>query len=285
MSELRTHASRAKHRIKAGIGRLERRFQYPNDRITDLPIVFGNAMAKAGSHILLQYLEGLCLFTPLIIGDPYPIRTITASGRKRSDEEVYLDLRRLRPGDIGWGYLPGKENFIREIVGDGRINYFIYRDPRDKIISHIFYAMDIHEGHAMRDYYFSLSSMEARITSTITGVPGLIQNIRASYDSYLAWFDQPDVLTISFEDLVNSRKKSLTRMIAHIERNNFAIPLEKNAAFDILNQAMSPERSSTFRAGRSGGWNEYFSKENIELFKEVTGDLLVKLGYEASGNW
>ena len=285
MSELRTHASRTKHRIKAGIGRLGRRFQYPNDRITDLPIVFGNAMAKAGSHILLQYLEGLSLFTPLIIGDPYPIRNITASGRKRSDGEVCSDLRRLRPGDIGWGYLPGKEIFIREIVGDGRINYFIYRDPRDKIISHIFYAMEIHESHAMREYYLSLSSMEERVTATIKGVPGLIQNIRASYESYLAWFDQPDVLTISFEDLVNSRKESLSRMIAHLELNNFTIPLEKTTAFDVLNQAMSPERSSTFRTGRSGGWSEYFSKGNIELFKEVTGDLLVKLGYEAAENW
>jgi len=284
MSELRAHASRAKHRIKAGIRRLERRFQYPNDRITDLPIVFGNAMAKAGSHMLLQYLEGLCLFTPLIIGDPYPIRTITTSGRKRSEEEVCSDLKRLRPGDIGWGYLPGKEIFIREIIGDGRINYFIYRDPRDKIISHIFYAMEIHEGHAMREYYLSLSSMEERVTATIKGVPGLIQNIRASYEGYLAWFDQPDVFTVSFEDLVNHRQESV-RMISHLDRNNFAIPLEKNAAFDVLNQAMSPERSSTFRSGRSGDWSEYFSKGNIELFKEVTGDLLVKLGYEASENW
>jgi hypothetical protein len=285
MSELRTHASRTKHRIKAGIGRLGRRFYYPKDRITDLPIVFGNAMAKAGSHILLQYLEGLSLFTPLIVGDPYPIRTITASGRKRSNEEVCSDLRRLRPGDIGWGYLPGKEIFIREIVGDGKINYFIYRDPRDKIISHIFYAMEIHKGHAMREYYFSLPSMEERITATIKGVPGLIQNIRASYESYLAWFDQPGVLTISFEDLVNRRKESLTRMISHLDRNNFTIHLEKTAAFDVLNQAMSPERSSTFRSGRSGGWSEYFSKSNIGLFKEMTGDLLVKLGYEASENW
>ena len=260
MSVLRTHASRTKHRIKAGIGRLGRRFQYPNDRIADLPIVFGNAMAKAGSHILLQYLEGLSLFTPLIIGDPYPIRTITASGRKRSDEEVCSDLWRLRPGDFGWVYLPGKEIFIREIVGDGRINYFIYRDPRDKIISHIFYAMEIYEGHAMREYYFSLPSMEERITATIKGVPGLIQNIRASYESYLAWFDQPDVLTISFEDLVNRRNESLNRMISYLERNNFTIPIEKNAAYEILNQSMSPERSSTYRSGQSGGWREYFSK-------------------------
>jgi len=242
-------------------------------------------MAKAGSHILLQYLEGLCLFTPLIIGDPYPIRTITTSGRKRSDEEVCSDLKRLRPGDIGWGYLPGKEIFIREIIGDGRINYFIYRDPRDKIISHIFYAMEIHEGHAMREYYFSLSSMEERITATIKGVPGLIQNIRASYEGYLAWFDQPDVFTVSFEDLVNHRKESLSRMISHLDRNNFAIHLDTNAAFDVLNQAMSPERSPTFRSGRSGSWSEYFSKGNIELFKEVTGDLLVTLGYEAVENW
>ena len=285
MSELRTHASRTKHRIKARIGRLGRRFKYPNDRISDLPIVFGNAMAKAGSHILLQYLEGLCLFTPLIIGDPYPIRTITASGRKRSDEEVCSDLRRLRPGDVGWGYLPGKEIFIREIIGDGRINYFIYRDPRDKIISHIFYAMEIYKGHAMREYYFSLSSMEERITATIKGVPGLIQNIRTSYESYLAWFEQPDVFTVSFEDLVNHRKETLSRMITYLGRNNFVIPLEKNAAYDVLIQAMLPERSSTFRSGRSGDWSEYFSKENIKLFKEVSGDLLIKLGYEASENW
>lgn len=242
-------------------------------------------MAKAGSHILSQFLEGLSTVSPFVYTDLHPIRTITPGGSLRSEDEVLSDLRRLEPGDMAWGYIPGTERYIQEFVQLRRVNYFVYRDPRDKIISTIKYAMDIHEGHAMREYFYAQNTMEERITAVICGVPGYTNDIRTSYGSYLAWFDQPQVMCISFEELVNEREASLERMLSYLEDTGVSFSLDYATLFSILNSSMSPERSPTFRRGTSGGWRDSFTEKNKDEFKQTAGDLLIRLGYESSNDW
>jgi hypothetical protein len=41
----------------------------------------------------------------------------------------------------------------------------------------------------------------------------------------------------------------------------------------------------TFRKGQIGGWREEFSEEHERAVKEVSGSLLVELGYEAGPDW
>jgi hypothetical protein len=52
-----------------------------------------------------------------------------------------------------------------------------------------------------------------------------------------------------------------------------------------LVEAIQPKKSHTFRSGKTGGWREHFTEEHKTLFKEVAGELLVKLGYEKSNDW
>jgi hypothetical protein len=35
----------------------------------------------------------------------------------------------------------------------------------------------------------------------------------------------------------------------------------------------------------TGGWRDFFTEEHKPLFKEVAGDLMVRLGYERSNDW
>ena len=254
-------------------------------RVDALPAVFGNSMAKAGSHLLAQYLEGLTAISPLLFLDPFPIRTITAEGRRLEAEEVVGHLRRLRAGEIRWGYLPGRPEYVGALLEGNRVAYFLMRDPRDKVISHILYALEIHKGHAMRRYYAELPDMETRIERTIRGVPGMVQDIRSSYESYLAWLDQPRTLTVSFEDLVRDREATLLRMLAHVEAAGVELQTDRQEALAVLNRRMAPGRSPTYRAGRPGNWQQYFTEANKRSFKEVTGDLLVRLGYEQGSEW
>ena len=41
----------------------------------------------------------------------------------------------------------------------------------------------------------------------------------------------------------------------------------------------------TFRAGKTGSWKTYFIDDHKKLFKDVAGDLVVKLGCEKDNNW
>jgi sulfotransferase 6B1 len=52
-----------------------------------------------------------------------------------------------------------------------------------------------------------------------------------------------------------------------------------------LEASINPTKSPTFRSGKTGEWKKHFTEEHKSLFKEVAGDLLVKLGYERDGNW
>jgi hypothetical protein len=264
--------------------RLLRRIRY-GDRPADWPAVFGNSMAKAGSHLLAQYLEGVTRITPLLFLEPAPIRTITAEGRHQTMEWVLRELSQLRPGEIRWGYLPSRPEFVEGLLRGNRVVYFLYRDPRDKVVSHILYALDIHKRHAMHGYYKDLPGMEERIEATIRGVPGLVKDIRSSYESYLAWLQQPAVLAMAYEDLMLNREAALPRMLAHLERGGVEFRVDQAQALTILQAAMSPDRSPTYRAGSPGNWRSFFSEANKRAFKDVAGDLLTRLGYEQGTDW
>jgi len=268
--------------------RLNQRIKFYSHFSNDLPIVFGNAMPKSGSHILSQFLEGLSLISPLVFTDIHPIRIYTVEGRHRSQEEILYDIDRLKNGDIGWGYLRASEANVKKFTASPMLVYFAYRDPRDVIISHILYAMNIHEGHRMRPYYKSLSTMEKRIESTIAGVQSKdvsYPDIRTDYERYLPWLEQPEVFSVRFEDIIYNREEMLNKMLDHLENKGVSFAVDRKNACNILNETMAPSRSPTFRSGTSGSWREYFSEANKRLFKEVAGDLLIRLGYEHSNDW
>jgi hypothetical protein len=255
----------------------------PRDR---LPVVFGNAITKSGSHLLAQYLQGVSAVTALVFTSEQPVRKIAPEGRERKDMRVSKDLTRLKPGDIAWGYIPSRSPFTEILTGPGWITYFIFRDPRDRIMSHIFYATEIHPGHAMRDFYSTLGSMDEKVEATIRGVPGMLPSIREAYASYRGWLERPEILKVKFEDLIEQRSRTIEQMLQPLDYAGILehIP-DRNHLLHDLEQAMSPTHSSTFRAGRVGTWEEYFSPSNKALFKKISGDLLFELGYETDNDW
>ena len=59
----------------------------------------------------------------------------------------------------------------------------------------------------------------------------------------------------------------------------------REQALGILVEAIQPGKSHTFRSGRTDGWRQYFTDAHKKLFKDVAGDLLVRLGYEKDNDW
>ena len=254
----------------------------------DSPSIFGNSKPKSGSHLLLQILNGFTQMMPIKYVDAEPVRTITQNGRRRTKEEVLDELKRIPRGVIGWGYVEANAENISVLCQPGRVNYFIYRDPRDMLVSQVFFATDMHEGHGMHEFYRSLPDFGERLKIAITGIDqgGLkMVSVKQRYEGVFAWLEKPHVMCIRFEELINNRDASLHDMLDEVEKTGYKIPTPRETAMEILIEAINPKKSHTFRSGKTGGWREYFTEEHKSLFKDIAGDMLVRLGYEENNDW
>ncbi len=254
----------------------------------DAPPIFGNAKPKSGSHLLTQILAGFCQIMPYAYVATEPVRTVRAGGGRFSEQETLVHLERIPRGVIGWGYVDASPRNVSVLCQPGRVNYFIYRDPRDMLISHVFYATDMHEGHGMHEYYQSLTDFDERLKVAITGIDfeGMFMvDVLQRYQGVFAWLEQPSVMCIRFEDLLNQREKVLNAMLDEVEKTGYLIPTPREESIRILLQTIQPKKSKTFRSGKTGEWAKYFKDEHKSLFKETAGDLLVRLGYERDNDW
>lgn len=254
----------------------------------DAPPVFGNSKPKSGSHLLLQILDGFTRIMPYRYVEAEPVRTITKEGRRRTKEEILEELEKLPRGVIGWGYVDATPENASFLTQPGRVNYFIYRDPRDMLVSQVFFATDMHEGHGMHAYYNSLPDFGERLKVAITGIDkdGLkMVSVKQRYEGVFRWLETTGVLCLRFEDLINHRDATLNSMLDEVEKTGYKIPTPRERALSVLVEAIQPKKSRTFRSGKTGGWREHFTDEHKNLFKEVAGDLLVRLGYERDNNW
>jgi hypothetical protein len=254
----------------------------------EVPPIFGNAKPKSGSHLLLQVLAGLTRAVPVAYVEADPVRTITKEGRRKQPDEVLAELARIPREAIGWGYVEPSLQNTSFLCRPERVNYFIYRDPRDMLVSQVFFATDLYEEHGMHAFYKSLPDFAARLKVAITGIEGnglKMVSVRQRYEGVLEWLQQEHVLCLRYEDLVNQPEATLGAMLDEIEKPGYRIAMPRTRALAILRDAIQPKKSRTFRSGKTGTWREYFSPEHKRLFQEVAGDLLIRLNYEQGSNW
>jgi len=246
------------------------------------PKVFGIALPKGGSHFIHQTLSGLAEIGPFVKPGFPPVNRFEDNSQL-SREEILLNIDRMKSGEIRYGYIPCVEPFLQSLTKPDRATVFIYRDPRDLIISHVFYATDMYPGHGMHEYYQQLHSMEARINVGIEGcrIEGLeLPSILERYQPHLQWINTPEVLSVRFEDLILNREAVLGDILEYIESFGVLVNIPRREANEKLGSAIKPKKSGTFRKGKPGNWQEHFTPVNKKRFREVAGDLLSKLGYE-----
>jgi hypothetical protein len=262
--------------------------RYGLEALERAPKVFGNAMPKSGSHLLTQILGGLTCLGPFVDPGLPPVNR-SETNQPLPSQAVIKNIQAMRPGDIRYGYIHAEEPYLSLLTQSDWATIFIYRDPRDMLVSHIFYATEMNRQHGMHAYYTeNLATMEERINAAIAGVtePGYeLASVRQRYDSYWGWFEQPAVLRLKYEDLILERQVTLGLLLDHLESHGFPTKLSRREALATLERAITPEKSGTFRKGQPGNWRVYFTESNKVAFHQVAGDLLVKLGYETGQNW
>lgn len=257
--------------------------RWGKEELANAPSVYGNAIPKAGSHLLIQVLLGLTEIGPFVNPGFPPINRFEGNTPLEIPERI-KELNHMRSGDVRYGYASCREPFLSAITGPGRASVYIYRDPRDQLVSHVFYAKDIHTGHGMHDYYNNvLTSMEERLNVAIEGcdLPGLgLPSIWERYAEHFGWFEREDVLCLKFEDLILNKEKAIGDLLDYLEGFGVEFSVPRPQAIEVLSQSIQPKKSGTFRKGQPGNWKEHFTEDNKRRFKAVAGDLLSRLNYE-----
>lgn len=252
------------------------------------PILLGISFPKSGTHLLDQILLGFSRVAPFATRlHSFYAEYEGESGRKRSPDQALRWLDSLQPRDIASAHLFAREDVSRRVCTPDFVPYFIFRDPRDVVVSHVFYVTDMEARHVHHDYYQSLPDFNARLSVSMLGRPdsGIeFLNIADRFAPYLGWLGKDEVLSIHFEDLVNDRVSALNRILDHV-LVRVHLPAPRKDILAALEFSINPRRSPTFRSGKTGEWKKYFTEEHKRIFKDVAGDLLIRLGYEKDQDW
>jgi len=254
----------------------------------DLPILLGISFPKSGTHLLDQILLGFSKVAPFSLRVASLFANYDGeSGRRRSVNEMLSWLNSLRPRDIASSHLFSLPEAVDYVCTPAFVPYFIFRDPRDIVVSHVFYVTDMESNHVQHAYFKSLPDFDARLKTSIMGRPDSdveFFDIGTRFQAYSGWLDQPAVMKIHFEDLIHDRTAILNQIIDHLLKR---VPLRtpRQLILNSLETSINPKKSPTFRSGKTGEWKKHFTDEHKKIFKDVAGDLLVKLGYEKDGNW
>ncbi|MFN8400431.1 MAG: sulfotransferase domain-containing protein [Anaerolineales bacterium] len=254
----------------------------------NLPVLLGISFPKSGTHLLDQILLGFSQVAP------YAKRVHSfyaeyegESGKKREPEKALAWLDSLQPRDIASAHLFARPETIARVCSENFAPYFIFRDPRDVVVSHVFYVTDMEARHVHHEYYKSLPDFDARLRVSILGRPDAgieFPNIADRFAPYLGWLDKKEVLTIHFEDLIHHREATLTSIMDHL-LSRVTLQAPRQLILDSLETSINPKKSPTFRSGKTGEWKKHFTEEHKKIFKEVASDLLIKLGYEKDNSW
>jgi len=254
----------------------------------DLPVLLGISFPKSGTHLLDQILLGFANVAP------YSKRLHSfyaeyegESGLKRDPQQALHWLDSLSPRDVASAHLFARPDVVARVTSSNFIPYFIFRDPRDVVVSHVFYVTEMESRHVHHAYYQSLPDFDARLKVSILGRQDSdveFPNIAERFAPYMGWLDQPEVLTIHFEGLIQDRVQTLNRIIDHFLAH-VALQTSRGLILESLESSINPNKSPTFRSGKTGEWKKHFTDEHKKIFKNIAGDLLIRLGYEANNDW
>ena len=276
--------------LRREVRRLWQMARFRRLSLSGVPVLLANSFPKSGTHLLTQVLQGFPAIGPAVdSGLPAIVTFEGDSGRERQEAEILADLQRLKAGDIAYGHIHALPEAVRFLCQPGYAACFILRDPRDVVVSHVHYVTEMEPNHIHHRFYTEeLHNFDERLAISILGRPDStvpFPDVQARFAAYLGWLDHPEVLVLHFEDFIRRREATLGRVLDHAVQRGFPLQGSRPAAIQALEHSIDPGRSPTFRSGKVGGWRDRFSAENKQLFKQVAGQLLVRLGYEQDDDW
>jgi hypothetical protein len=258
------------------------------DELSARPPVLANSFPKSGTHLLVQIIEGL----PERVNYGSFLASMTSSFRfrERSADNTRRVIRGFVPGEVVRGHLFFDPQYAQELAERNVVHFFVYRDPRDIVVSEAHYLREMNRWHRLAPYFRRLSSIEDAISLSIQGLEPAVAgidypNVAARFDRYRGWLNRDDCLAIRFEDLRSERQSAIVEQMAAFYAGRSKAALDVAACARAMADHVAPHKSHTFRSGKKAGWQKEFTAEHRRQFDEVAGDLLVQLGYEPNHDW
>ena len=245
----------------------------------DEPKIICICIPKAGTHLLER---ALCLHPRLY---RKVVRTVTDRILTKWGGLSNL-LDALKPGQILVSHLYFTPVRLRDIRSRGIKGIFIIRDPRDVLVSELFYILK-QKQHFLHKLFAQQADMMSCLKLAIRGnCSANFESICDMFFNYSGWL-LSDFLIVRFEDLIGSYgggKKTRQMNTLGSLFDFIGLSMIEEDLYSLSLRLFSND-SPTFRKGQIGGWKMYFTPEIKRLFKGVAGEPLIHYGYENDDQW
>ena len=246
-----------------------------------------NSFPKSGTHLLYQ------LFWKSNFVNDYKSFIASHPSRQKKQNsyiKVNQNINDLLKAELIRGHIFYHKSTEELIKNKNIINYFIYRDPRDVVISEANYLYNMNKFHILHKHYKKITNNDDRIKFSIMGNDFLdtgftYKNINDRFLDYKGWLSDINCFSVRYEDLINFNKN---KTISNILNFYIKSSKSKQSLSQILNksiESINPSKSHTFSTGGTAKWKKIFNDEHKELFKKYAGDLLIELKYEENYDW
>jgi hypothetical protein len=153
---------------------------------------------------------------------------------------------------------------------------FIYRNPMDVVVSETFYLIK-KDKTPLAHYYTTLSDQE-RCLSLIVDDP-LLWGIRDRVRGYTAWSRLPNVISVSFEELIGAAGGGCDEA-QHRTIWSLQLKLHVPGSPQEHGKSIFNTDSPTFRRGAINSHRAFFQDEHYEAFRRLNQDFMHELGYD-----
>jgi sulfotransferase 6B1 len=230
------------------------------------PPIIVNSLPKSGTHLLMQIAKEMPrtrYFGTFIAQTP------SMSLKMREQAEINKRIAAIVPGEVLGTHLHYSRDTEVSLEKINALHLFIWRDPRDVLLSEAHYLAKMNRWHAMHKTFAALPDLESQVRLAIIGTadqkyPGAETRI----GSYMGWLSSSNCLCLRYESLIEP-----TTQLGECQKILDAYKLRSRREADLptpedLVRAIDPNRSHTFHRGGISRWRKEMSSENLALCQE-----------------
>lgn len=282
----------------------ELKYRQPNKTMhlqlaKNLPPLFFSSIPKCGKNLIYSFFfalgykrfrfkdnsynnySNLLLFEDFLDRDHYVTQRSSVHGIdfEQATNDFRSAICEIPAGYIGHRHMHPDGELLNALKAARIKPIFIYRDPRDCLVSAVHYALKGKPEHISR--VVNGLSEEDALLALLSGHDTLIPFARW-FDAYRSWLDVPDAISLRFEDIIGARgggsdvtqKECFENLVSSL-----GIQIPRQVFEAALSMAFNP-RAGTFRSGQIGGWRNSFSEKVAREFDLKAGYLLNLWGFK-----